>query len=135
MSQTPEAPLLSPERLAEIRKPYAQWMLDEASLHEIRYRSDSTNAEALHGPAKLIALDRKDLVAHLEAQRHFLAKRDFAVEQAYAAFRQQVATELQKLIYEPAVLAQLEPIDQASCMLRNNDIRRAAARLGIELPR
>ena len=50
-----------------------------------------------------------------------------------AAFRQMVAEQLSKLLYSADVLAQVEPIDQVSCMLRNNEIRRAATRLGIDL--
>lgn len=137
MSDKTESPaLLSPERLAEIRKPYAQWMLDEAGLHEIRYRSDSTNTESLYGPAKLIALDPKDLVAHVEAQRHFLAKRDYAMEQAYAAFRQQVAAELAELLQFKSFNDDVDDYANGhnEATEANNDrLRAAATRLGIEL--
>lgn len=48
--------------------------LTPADFHEIQYRSDSTNLDALSGFAKLAAADRRDLLDHIEAQREQFRK-------------------------------------------------------------
>ena len=42
--------------------------LTPADFHEIQYRTDSTNLDALSGFAKVAAADRRDLLDHIEAQ-------------------------------------------------------------------
>ena len=62
--------------------------MNPADLNEIRYRSDSTNVETLSGFAKLTALDRRDLIDHIDARETQMRQAlQAAAEKAYASWK------------------------------------------------